>query len=94
MEQLNKTPVCGAVAFSAAANVPAPASSAPVDDTIPIPRAQQGDTPAFEELVRNYDRCILQLAMHLTGSPEDAQDIYQETFLHRRHHPARESFPI
>ena len=81
MEQLNKTSVCGAVAFSAAGNVPAPTSSARVDDTILIRRSQQGDTTAFDELVRNYDRSVLRLAMNLTGSPEDAQDIYQETFL-------------
>jgi RNA polymerase sigma-70 factor, ECF subfamily len=81
VEQLDKTPVGGAMAFSAAGNVPATASSARVDDTILIRGAQQGDTAAFEELVRNYDRSVLRLAMNLTHSPEDAQDIYQETFL-------------
>ena len=81
MEQRNKTPVCGAMAFSAAGHVPAPMSSARVDDTILIRRSQQGDTTAFEELVRNYDRSILRLTMHLTDSTADAQDIYQETFL-------------
>lgn len=82
MEQLDKTRVCGAIAFSVAGKVPAPASSSPVDDTILVHRAQQGDSAAFEELVRNYDRSVLRLAMHLTDSAEDAQDIYQETFLH------------
>jgi len=81
VEQLNKTPVCGAMAFSAAGNVPATASSARVDDTILIRRAQQGDTAAFEELVRNYDRSVLRLTMRLTDSTEDAQDIYQDTFI-------------
>ena len=61
--------------------MPAAASSANVDDTILIRRAQQGDSAAFEELVRNYDRSVLRLTMHLTDSTEDAQDIYQETFL-------------
>jgi RNA polymerase sigma-70 factor, ECF subfamily len=69
------------MAFSAAGHVPAPMSSARVDDTILIRRSQQGDTTAFEELVRNYDRSILRLTMHLTDSTADAQDIYQETFL-------------
>jgi len=46
-----------------------------------IRRAQQGDTAAFEELVRLYDRSVLRLAVHLTGSQEDGQDIYQEAFL-------------
>ena len=51
--------------------------------TIPllIRQAQQGNTAAFEELVRQYDRAVLRLAVHLTGSPEDGQDIYQEAFL-------------
>jgi len=46
-----------------------------------VRRAQQGDAVAFEELIRNYDRAVLGLAMHLTKSREDAQDIYQEAFL-------------
>lgn len=51
------------------------------DDELLIRSAQQGDTAAFEELVRQYDRAVLRLAVHLTGSQEDAQDIYQEAFL-------------
>ena len=51
-----------------------------VDDSMLIRRAQQGDTAAFEELVRLYDRSVLRLAVHLTGS-QDGQDIYQEAFL-------------
>src|ERR1700693_5320976 len=52
-----------------------------VDDSALIRQAQEGDTAAFEELVRQYDRAVLRLAIHLTGSPEDGQDIYQEAFL-------------
>jgi RNA polymerase sigma-70 factor, ECF subfamily len=52
-----------------------------VDDTQLIREAQQGNTAAFEELVRQYDRAVLRLATHLTGSPEDGQDVYQEAFL-------------
>ncbi len=55
--------------------------SAVVDDSLLIREAQQGNTDAFEELVRQYDRAVLRLAVHLTGSQEDAQDIYQEAFL-------------
>jgi RNA polymerase sigma-70 factor (ECF subfamily) len=51
------------------------------DDSALIRQAQQGDTAAFEELVHQYDRAVLRLAIHLTGSPEDGQDIYQEAFL-------------
>src|ERR1700686_2401631 len=52
-----------------------------VDDSALIRQAQQGDTAAFEELVRQYDRAVLRLAIHLTGSPEDGQDVYQDAFL-------------
>jgi RNA polymerase sigma-70 factor, ECF subfamily len=56
-------------------------ASARIDDTHLIRAAQQGDAAAFEELVCNYDRAVLRLAVHLTGSQEDGQDIYQEAFL-------------
>ena len=59
-------------------NVAAPVR---VDDSALIREAQQGNTAAFEELVRQYDRAVLRLAVHLTGSQEDGQDIYQEAFL-------------
>ena len=52
-----------------------------VDDTLLIRQAQMGDATAFEELVRQYDRPVLRLAVHLTGSQEDGRDIYQEAFL-------------
>jgi RNA polymerase sigma-70 factor (ECF subfamily) len=52
-----------------------------VDDTLLIREAQMGNAAAFEELVRQYDRPVLRLAVHLTGSQEDGQDIYQEAFL-------------
>jgi RNA polymerase sigma-70 factor (ECF subfamily) len=81
VEQLNKPRACGAMTFSVAGNRRATTSSVRVDDTVLVRRAQQGDTSAFEELVRNYDGRVLRLAMHLTDSTEDAQDIYQETFL-------------
>jgi RNA polymerase sigma-70 factor (ECF subfamily) len=52
-----------------------------VDNSSLIREAQLGNTAAFEELVRQYDRAVLRLAVHLTGSQEDGQDIYQEAFL-------------
>jgi RNA polymerase sigma-70 factor, ECF subfamily len=52
-----------------------------VDDSTLIREAQRGNRVAFEELVRQYDRAVLRLALHLTGSEHDAQDIYQEAFL-------------
>ncbi len=52
-----------------------------VDDSHLIRSAQSGNASAFEALVRQYDRAVLRLAIHLTGSVEDGQDIYQEAFL-------------
>ena len=52
-----------------------------LDDADLIRAAQQGDTYAFEQLVQQYDRAVLRVAVHLTGSQEDGQDIYQEAFL-------------
>lgn len=59
----------------------AKAVSSRVDDTLLIRDAQLGNTAAFEQLVRQYDRAVLRLAVHLTGSQEDGQDIFQEAFL-------------
>lgn len=52
-----------------------------IDDSVLVREAQRGDRAAFEELVRHYDQAVLRLAMHLTGSEHEAQDIYQEAFL-------------
>jgi RNA polymerase sigma-70 factor (ECF subfamily) len=52
-----------------------------MDDSTLIHQAQIGNPAAFEELVRQYDRAVLRLAVHLTGSYEDGQDVYQEAFL-------------
>jgi RNA polymerase sigma-70 factor (ECF subfamily) len=52
-----------------------------IDDTMLIREAQRGDRAAFEELVRHYDQPVLRLALHLTGTEQDAQDVYQDAFL-------------
>src|ERR1700758_2564324 len=46
-----------------------------------IREAQKGSRTAFEALVRQYDHAVLRLALRLTGSEQDAQDIHQEAFL-------------
>ncbi|HXW91120.1 MAG TPA: RNA polymerase sigma factor [Terriglobales bacterium] len=56
-------------------------NSGRVDNSWLIRQAQLGNAGAFEELVRQYDRAVLRLAVHLTGSREDGQDVFQEAFL-------------
>jgi RNA polymerase sigma-70 factor (ECF subfamily) len=46
-----------------------------------IRQAQAGSRTAFDSLVRQYEHQVLRLALHLTGSEHDAEDIYQEAFL-------------
>ena len=46
-----------------------------------VRKAQAGDRLAFEELVGRFDREVLRLALNLVHRPEDARDIYQESFL-------------
>ena len=62
------------------------------DDEALVRQAQQGSTSAFEQLVRHYDRVVLRLALNITGSYEDAQDIYQEAFLRAYRNLARFRF--
>jgi len=56
-------------------------SPAALDESVLIRAAQRGDQEAFERLVHAYDRGVLRLAMNLLRSPEDAYDVYQESFL-------------
>lgn len=44
-------------------------------------REAQGSHAAFEQLVHSHDQAVLRLAIRITGSQNDAQDIYQEAFL-------------
>ena len=46
-----------------------------------IREAQAGSRTAFDALIRQYEQQVLRLALHLTGSEHDAEDIYQEAFL-------------
>ncbi|CAN5914021.1 RNA polymerase sigma factor RpoE [soil metagenome] len=43
--------------------------------------AKAGDQRAFESLVRRYRKRIYALALHITGSASEADDIAQEVFL-------------
>ena len=46
-----------------------------------IRRAKEGDSSAFEELVLTHQTKVYNLALRMTGNPEDALDLSQETFI-------------
>jgi len=58
-----------------------PADSSRQDTSVLIREAQRGNAAAFDELVRQYDKAAFRLALRLTGSEHDAQDVCQEAFL-------------
>lgn len=53
--------------------------------TLLVERAKGGDPAAFDALVRRYRRRIFALALHLSGSESDADDITQDVFLRAYH---------
>lgn len=46
-----------------------------------IRRVQSGDTEAYEALVTEYQKNVYNLALRMTGNPEDAADMSQEAFI-------------
>jgi len=51
-----------------------------------VEAAQRGEVRAFDALVRRFRPRIYALALHLSGSPSDADDITQEAFLQAYRH--------
>src|SRR5439155_8086669 len=49
--------------------------------TLLVAQAKAGDARAFEALVKRYRKRIFALALHMTGSASEADDIAQEVFL-------------
>lgn len=46
-----------------------------------VDRARRGSEDAFEELVRRNEKLVYSTALKISGNPEDALDISQETFI-------------
>ncbi|WP_370950024.1 RNA polymerase sigma factor [Amycolatopsis sp. cg5] len=52
-----------------------------LDDATLVARARDGDTNAYEQLVRRYQGPMYRLAMRMLASTGDAEDVVQEVFL-------------
>ena len=76
------------VSIEANAVTPSPHSTvqAPSDEGTLVARAQAGDTQAFAELVKRYERKIYRLAKNITQNDEDAEDVLQDAFLKAYEH--------
>ncbi len=53
----------------------------PVEESVLVKRARQGDLGAYDELVRRYQERIYATVYHMTANHEDANDLAQEAFI-------------
>jgi len=53
----------------------------PHTDAAAVALARDGDSDAFRALVDRHSRAVYRLAHRMTGNPQDAEDVVQETFL-------------
>jgi RNA polymerase sigma-70 factor, ECF subfamily len=54
-----------------------------------VNRVLAGEKQAFEELVRRHERRVYRVTLAITGSPEDAEEATQETFIRVYRHLAQ-----
>src|SRR5205085_7962817 len=53
----------------------------PQTDATAVALARDGDSEAFRALVDRHSRAVYRLAHRMTGNPQDAEDVVQDTFL-------------
>ena len=53
----------------------------PQSDADAVALARDGNSEAFQALVERHSRAVFRLAHRMTGNPDDADDVVQETFL-------------
>src|SRR5580704_9617073 len=58
-----------------------PAKNAQSDEMELIRRAREGDTGAYDDLVRRYQERIYATIYHMTSNHEDANDLAQDAFI-------------
>jgi RNA polymerase sigma-70 factor (ECF subfamily) len=46
-----------------------------------VARSRAGDSGAFQTLVERHGRALFRLAYRMTGNPQDAEDVVQDSFL-------------
>lgn len=61
--------------------MPATTETGIFDESGLVAKAREGDTAAYNQLVKRYSPKIYRLAKHITQHDEDAEDVLQETFL-------------
>jgi RNA polymerase sigma-70 factor, ECF subfamily len=71
----------GGVSGCGGVSAASPQTPGELDDATLVARAREGDTRAFEALVRRYQRQLYHLALRITGCSGDAEDVVQEVFL-------------
>src|SRR5215216_95486 len=75
------------VTLTVSASVPAEPSASPERVTAAqrdgalVARAREGDSSAFDTLVRSYMEQAFRVAFRVVGHREDAEDLVQESFL-------------
>jgi RNA polymerase sigma-70 factor (ECF subfamily) len=88
---------CAALCWNMNSSIPKTAAERRARDAdLLVERARRGDPSAFDALVRRFRPRIYALALHLTGSASDADDIAQEALVeayrHVRHFEGRSQF--
>ncbi|MFF5991880.1 RNA polymerase sigma factor [Prauserella flavalba] len=58
-----------------------PGAAAALDDETLVARARDGDTRAYEQLVRRYQGPMYRLALRMLAGSGEAEDVVQEVFL-------------
>jgi len=57
-----------------------------IEEAALLERHRQGDVQAFGEIYEQFEAMVYNLALRMSGSPADAEDIAQETFIRAYRH--------